>query len=56
MTNLGFYDFLPLLPIGSPGTRSNQYLIARQDLMKSSWYYIQIIAKRIFSLKIKTES
>ena len=31
-----FYDFSPLLPIGSPVTRSNQCLIARRDLIQSS--------------------
>ena len=35
MTILGFYDFLLLLPVGSPVTRPNQGLIAWQDLIQS---------------------
>ena len=36
MTILSFYDFLPLLPIGSPVTQSNQCLIAWRDFMQSN--------------------
>ena len=45
MTILGFYDFLSLLPIGSPVIQSNQCLIAWWDLMQSSLYCTQIIAE-----------
>ena len=56
MRILRFYNFLQLLPIVSPVTRSNQYLIARWDLMESKWYHSEIIAKRILSSKIKIKS
>ena len=33
MAILGFYDFLPILPIGLPVTQSNQCLITLHDLI-----------------------
>ena len=49
-------DRIVQLPVGSPVTQSKQSLTAQRDLMQSSWYSTQIIAKNVPSLKIKIKS